>query len=70
ASRVADESPDLYYEIQRLNDYGADSLDALGRAVQRVREAVQAGDAEGFKALMRAGREYVQARRDTAPRRA
>ncbi len=26
ASRVAAESPDLYYEIQSLNDYGGESL--------------------------------------------
>ena len=29
ASDVADESPELYYEIQALNDYGAESLQAL-----------------------------------------
>ena len=32
--------PELYYEIQRLNDYGAESLDALSRAVEAVRSAV------------------------------
>ncbi|MFM7800453.1 MAG: prephenate dehydrogenase dimerization domain-containing protein, partial [Planctomycetota bacterium] len=34
ASRVAQESPELYYEIQSLNDYGAESLEALARAVE------------------------------------
>src|SRR6202041_849109 len=29
ASDVAAESPELYYEIQRLNDFGAESLNAL-----------------------------------------
>jgi chorismate mutase / prephenate dehydrogenase len=70
ASKVAEESPDLYYEIQRLNDFGAESLEALSHAVQAVRRAVLEGDAARFKALMGAGREYVQGRRGTAARRA
>ena len=40
ASDVADESPELYYEIQALNDYGAESLQALSQAVERLRGAV------------------------------
>jgi chorismate mutase/prephenate dehydrogenase len=69
ASRVAEESPELYYEIQRLNDFGAESLDALARAVESVRGAVLAGDQARFTALMRQGRDYVQGRRDAAARR-
>ena len=61
ASKVAEESPELYYEIQRLNDYGAESLDALARAVDAVRGAVSSGDQARFMALMRQGREYVRA---------
>jgi chorismate mutase/prephenate dehydrogenase len=70
ASQVAEESPELYFEIQRLNDFGAESLDALARAVDTIRSAVLAGDQEGFTALMRQGHEYVQGRRDSAARRA
>src|SRR5690606_28009107 len=40
ATSVAHESPDLYYEIQSLNDYGAESLEALAKAVERIRTAV------------------------------
>ncbi len=69
ASKVAEESPELYFEIQRLNDFGAESLDALARAVDTVRSAVLAGDQARFTALMRQGHEYVQGRRDTASRR-
>ena len=32
AGAVAEESPELYYEIQALNDYGAESLQALASA--------------------------------------
>jgi chorismate mutase/prephenate dehydrogenase len=69
ASNVAAESPELYYEIQHLNDFGAESLDALARAVEAVRSAVSSGDQARFTALMRQGYDYVQGRRDTASRR-
>jgi chorismate mutase / prephenate dehydrogenase len=69
ASRVAEESPELYFEIQRLNDFGAESLAALARAVESVRAAVLAGDQPRFAALMQLGHEYVQGRRDAAARR-
>jgi chorismate mutase / prephenate dehydrogenase len=69
ASKVAEESPELYFEIQRLNDFGAESLDALARAVEAVRSAVLAGDQARFTALMRQGHEYTQGRRDSAARR-
>ncbi|HEY3808888.1 MAG TPA: prephenate dehydrogenase/arogenate dehydrogenase family protein [Steroidobacteraceae bacterium] len=69
ASKVAEESPELYFEIQRLNDFGAESLDALARAVEAVRSVVLAGDQAGFTALMRQGYEYTQGRRDAAQRR-
>jgi chorismate mutase/prephenate dehydrogenase len=70
ASDVAAESPELYYEIQRLNDFGAESLDALARAVEAVRSAVFSGDQVRFTALMRQGHEYVKGRRETTSRRA
>src|ERR1700733_9211431 len=69
ASDVAAESPELYYEIQHLNDFGAESLNALARAVESVRSAVFAGDQARFTALMRQGHEYVKGRRDAASRR-
>jgi chorismate mutase / prephenate dehydrogenase len=69
ASDVAAESPELYYEIQRLNDFGAESLNALARAVDAVRSAVFSGDQARFTALMRQGDEYVKGRRDSAARR-
>jgi chorismate mutase/prephenate dehydrogenase len=70
ATRVAQESPDLYYEIQSLNDYGAESLEALSQAVERIRTAVVSQDHEAFVALMRRGRDYLEDRRSVAERRA
>jgi chorismate mutase / prephenate dehydrogenase len=70
ASRVARDSPDLYYEIQSLNDYGAESLEALSQAVERLRTAVLSRDHAAFVALMRRGRDYLQDRKTLTERRA
>jgi chorismate mutase / prephenate dehydrogenase len=70
ASRVAQESPDLYYEIQSLNDYGAESLEALYQAVERIRTAVIAQDHGAFVNLMQRGREYLEDRSREAARHA
>jgi chorismate mutase / prephenate dehydrogenase len=70
ASRVAQESPELYYEIQSLNDYGAESLEGLAQAVERLRTAVLSRDHDAFVALMRRGRDYLHDRRSVTERRA
>ena len=62
ASRVAAESPDLYFEIQSLNDYGTRSLEALEEAVRRLVAAVKSKDADAFTALMLRGRAYLDVR--------
>ncbi|MBK9032615.1 MAG: prephenate dehydrogenase/arogenate dehydrogenase family protein [Myxococcales bacterium] len=64
AGAVAAENPDLYFEIQHLNDYGTESLSALLYAIERLRSVVRAGDEAGFRALMERGRAYL----DTRPR--
>jgi chorismate mutase/prephenate dehydrogenase len=62
ASRVAAESPELYFEIQSLNQYGGESLEALRQAVERLVAVVQANDARGFGELMAHGRAYLEFR--------
>ena len=59
AAKVARENPDLYFEIQTLNDYGTESLAALLYAVERLRSVVRAGDLEGFRGLMSRGHAYL-----------
>jgi chorismate mutase / prephenate dehydrogenase len=61
--RVAQEDPQLYFEIQHLNSRGGESLAALAAAVETIRKTVAAGDAEGFHELMRKGRDYTENRR-------
>ncbi len=70
AARVAQESPELYFEIQSLNDYGAESLEALAQAVERLRAAVLSRDHDAFVQLMTRGRDYLEDRRSLAERRA
>jgi len=62
ATKVADENPDLYFEIQTLNDYGTESLAALLYAIERLRSVVRAQDLDGFRALMTRGRAYLAER--------
>lgn len=62
ASRVAAESPDLYFEIQSLNEYGGESLQALRDAVERLAAVVANKDAAQFTALMNRGRAYLDVR--------
>lgn len=59
ASLVARENPHLYFEIQALNDYGAESLEALRAAAERLQRLVATRDESGFVALMAAGRRYL-----------
>src|ERR1700757_3935545 len=66
ATRVAQDSPELYYEVQSLNDYGAESLEALSPAAERGRPAVLSQAHEAFVALMRRGRDYLEDRRSLA----
>lgn len=70
ASDVSEESPELYFEIQALNDYGAESLEALAQSVERLRAAVLKRDFPTFKALMQQGFEYLKGRREVVQRRA
>ena len=70
ASAVAEESPELYFEIQALNDYGAESLEALAKAVDQVRSAVLMRDFPAFQRLMQQGLAYLHDRREVVQRRA
>jgi chorismate mutase / prephenate dehydrogenase len=62
STKVANENPDLYFEIQNLNEYGRDSLNALREAVERLCNAAGAADPSAFVQLMQRGREYLAGR--------
>lgn len=59
---VARDNPRMYFEIQNLNDFGMDPLDALCESAARIRDVVASGDEEGFVELMQKGREYLATR--------
>ncbi len=63
SSAVAQDNPRMYFEIQHLNKYGLEPLDALYASVARIREAVAGGDESAFVTLMQNGREYLATRR-------
>jgi chorismate mutase/prephenate dehydrogenase len=62
ATKVAGESPELYFEIQHLNQYGRESLQALRNAVESLWQSVTTGDARQFAEMMQRGREYLAGR--------
>ena len=62
ASLVAHDNPYLYFEIQRLNDYGYTAIEALRAAVEKIRGLIASGDEEGFVRLMESGRHYLEKR--------
>lgn len=66
ATSVTQENPKLYYEIQRLNDYGTESLTALLYAVERLRSVVRAGDEDAFVTLMEKAAQYLGGRGKSA----
>lgn len=62
ASRVAAENPNLYFEIQSLNEFGLEPLEALMTAVQNIADAVRDQDEAAFVQLMEDGRRYLDSR--------
>jgi chorismate mutase / prephenate dehydrogenase len=60
ASKVAQENPELYFEIQSTNPHSVAPLKALAEAAAAVERTVEAGDAAAFTALMRAGARYLE----------
>jgi chorismate mutase/prephenate dehydrogenase len=62
ASRVAQENPHLYFEIQSLNPQGLVALEELLGSVQRLRDVVRARDEPAFVSLMEQGRAYLAQR--------
>ena len=59
ARDVAAENPDLYFEIQRLNQRGGAPRQALLEAMQSLTDSVDNGDLESFRAMMLKGRDYL-----------
>lgn len=63
ANKVADESPQLYFEIQAENPHNLATLRELADAVDEITRLVETGDEAGFVELMEQGRRYLASRR-------
>ena len=59
---VASDSPELYFEIQKLNEYGIEPLNALCASAIQIRDVVINNDKKGFVELMEKGKEYLATR--------
>lgn len=62
AGKVAEENPQLYFEIQHLNAYGLQPLQELAQAVRQISDIVRRGDEAAFLTLMEQGRDYLARR--------
>jgi len=62
SAAVAQDNPHMYFEIQHLNQFGLDPLDALYESVARIRDVVADGDESAFVELMQNGRDYLAMR--------
>ena len=58
AASVAGESPQLYYEIQKLNRHSAELYEKVRASLDLVEAAAHAGNAAAFGAIMGRGRDY------------
>jgi chorismate mutase/prephenate dehydrogenase len=63
AAAVAKDNPRMYFEIQHLNKFGLNPLDALCESAAQIRAVVAAGDESGFVELMQKGRDYLATRK-------
>jgi chorismate mutase/prephenate dehydrogenase len=66
ASEVLRENPHLYFEIQALNPYAQDLLDALTASVSHLQRAVAEGDEARFVEMMERGRSFLASRREVS----
>jgi len=62
AARVAEENPQLYFEIQSLNKHGLEPLEGLQKTIQTVIDSVRNADEQAFVSLMEKGRQYMASR--------
>ena len=55
---MANENPELYYEIQHLNPNTKDALDLMVRSIEEIRAAATAEESDEFVKMMEEGRNY------------
>ena len=63
SAAIARENPHLYFEIQKLNEFGSVALDTLCASVEKIRQFVRDDDEQGFVEIMENGHKYFALRR-------
>jgi chorismate mutase / prephenate dehydrogenase len=56
--RVANENPELYYQIQHVNPHSRETLDLLVKSIEEIRTAAMDKESDGFVRIMERGRAY------------
>ncbi len=64
ARHVAEENPQLYFEIQALNPYGDKSLQQLSSVLENMRQLIHAKNQKSFTDLMQNGYDYLTLQQD------
>ena len=59
ARSVAEDNPYLYFEIQSLNQFGAESIDSLSSALAQLLVVLENTDEDGFYNMMKTGKKYL-----------
>jgi len=62
ANNVTNENPNLYFEIQKLNDYSPTTLNALSDAVQRIIQMIHQDNQAAFVKIMTQAKSYMAQR--------
>ena len=60
ARRVSQENPNLYFEIQHLNDHSIKTIEELNRVIQEISDAITMGSEENFVKIMNSGKKYFE----------
>jgi len=60
ARRVAQENPNLYFEIQHLNDHSIKTIEELNRVIKEITDAITMGSEDNFVKIMHSGKKYFE----------
>ena len=60
ARRVSQENPNLYFEIQHLNNHSIKTIEELNRVIQEISDAITMGSEENFVKIMNSGKKYFE----------
>ena len=57
---VTKENPNLYFEIQHLNDHSIKTIEELNRVIQEITDVITMGSEDNFVKIMNSGKKYFE----------